>query len=261
MVAPRGTMSDSESSNGSSSEGDEEELARCREAARPAWDFEPPSRPAEKPKADATSNQLPTSQPSLRRKVDQHDHDGNELQTTPEFRAHVAKKLGALLDSSITISEAVKEPRKAEAQKAASEDDGFRLFFTSVPGDPKEEASPQTRQKRRPPSSSEDSEEEWQRCREAAVSASDILQESAIHSPGMVEKETKEKKKKLKKKAKKVATTDLAEATAPRQEKETGKVNGDRVSLGTKKKKRKKKIKQASEASQCPQTETAVPAN
>nr|XP_044989047.1 protein CUSTOS isoform X2 [Jaculus jaculus] len=262
MVAPRGTMSDSESSNGSSSEGDEEELARCREAARPAWDFEPPSRPAEKPKADATSNQLPTSQPSLRRKVDQHDHDGNELQTTPEFRAHVAKKLGALLDSSITISEAVKEPRKAEAQKAASEDDGFRLFFTSVPGDPKEEASPQTRQKRRPPSSSEDSEEEWQRCREAAVSASDILQESAIHSPGMVEKETKEKKKKLKKKAKKVATTDLAiaatpasEATAPRQEKETGKVNGDRVSLGTKKKKRKKKIKQASEASQCPQTE------
>lgn len=27
-----------------------------------------------------------------------HDEDGNELQTTPEFRAHVAKKLGAMLD-------------------------------------------------------------------------------------------------------------------------------------------------------------------
>jgi hypothetical protein len=33
-----------------------------------------------------------------RLKVDEHDQDGNELQTTPEFRAHVAKKLRALLD-------------------------------------------------------------------------------------------------------------------------------------------------------------------
>lgn len=33
-----------------------------------------------------------------RQKVDEHEQDGNELQTTPEFRAHVAKKLGALLD-------------------------------------------------------------------------------------------------------------------------------------------------------------------
>ena len=33
-----------------------------------------------------------------RHKVDEHEQDGNELQTTPEFRAHVAKKLGALLD-------------------------------------------------------------------------------------------------------------------------------------------------------------------
>lgn len=30
--------------------------------------------------------------------VSKHEHDGNELQTTPEFRAHVAKKLGAMLD-------------------------------------------------------------------------------------------------------------------------------------------------------------------
>lgn len=33
-----------------------------------------------------------------RREVNQHEEDGNDLQTTPEFRAHVAKKLGALLD-------------------------------------------------------------------------------------------------------------------------------------------------------------------
>lgn len=33
-----------------------------------------------------------------RHKVDEHEQDGNELQTTPEFRAYVAKKLGDLLD-------------------------------------------------------------------------------------------------------------------------------------------------------------------
>ncbi|KAF6080622.1 hypothetical protein HJG60_001656 [Phyllostomus discolor] len=73
---------------------------------------------------DAVNSQLPSTQPSLRQKVDEHEQDGNELQTTPEFRAHVAKKLGALLDSSITISEAVKEPTKAEARKVPPEDDG-----------------------------------------------------------------------------------------------------------------------------------------
>jgi len=35
---------------------------------------------------------------SNRRAVNGHAEDGNELQTTPEFRAHVAKKLGAMLD-------------------------------------------------------------------------------------------------------------------------------------------------------------------
>ncbi|XP_063568341.1 protein CUSTOS isoform X6 [Pongo abelii] len=216
----------------------------------------------------AANNQLSTSQPSLRHKVDEHEQDGNELQTTPEFRAHVAKKLGALLDSFITISEAAKEPTKAKVQKAASEDDGFRLFFTSVPGDREKEESPQPRRKRQPSSSSEDSDEEWRRCREAAVSASDILQESAIHSPGTVEKEAK-KKRKLKKKAKKVASVDSAvAATTPTsmatvQKQKSGELNGDQVSLGTKRKKKKKKAKKASEASPFPpaKSATAVPAN
>ncbi|CDQ65615.1 unnamed protein product [Oncorhynchus mykiss] len=35
---------------------------------------------------------------SRRVAVSKHEHDGKELQTTPEFRAHVANKLGALLD-------------------------------------------------------------------------------------------------------------------------------------------------------------------
>ncbi|XP_025258965.1 uncharacterized protein C12orf43 homolog isoform X4 [Theropithecus gelada] len=263
MAAPSGNMSDSESSSSSS---DAEELERCREAAMPAWGLEQRPHGAVKPRAGAANNQLSTSQPSLRHKVDEHEQDGNELQTTPEFRAHVAKKLGALLDSFITISEAAKEPTKAKVQKVASEDDGCE-----------KEESPQPRRKRQPSSSSEDSDEEWRRCREAAVSASDILQESAIHSPGTVEKEVK-KTRKLKKKAKKVAgvdsavaTTDSAVATttptpastATVQKQKSGELNGDQVLLGTQKKKKKKKAKKASEASPFPpaKSATAVPAN
>ncbi|XP_031792236.1 protein CUSTOS isoform X3 [Piliocolobus tephrosceles] len=256
MAAPSATMSDSESSSSSS---DAEELERFREAAMPAWGLEQRPHGAVRPRAGAANNQLSTSQPSLRHKVDEHEQDGNELQTTPEFRAHVAKKLGALLDSFITISEAAKEPTKAKVQKVASEDDGCE-----------KDESPQPRRKRQPSSSSEDSDEEWRRCREAAVSASDILQESAIHSPGTLEKEVK-KKRKLKKKAKKVASVDSAVATitptptstATVQKQKSGELNGDQVSLGTQKKKKKNKAKKASEASPFPpaKSATAVPAN
>ncbi|XP_017365755.1 protein CUSTOS isoform X2 [Cebus imitator] len=257
MAAPNDTMSDSESSS------DAEELARCREAAIPAWGLEQRPHGAVKPRAGATDNQLSTSQPSLRPKVDEHEQDGNELQTTPEFRAHVAKKLGALLDSFITISEVAKEPTKAQVQKVASEDDGFRLFFTSVPGGREKEESPQPQRKRPPSSSSEDSGEEWRRCREAAVSASDILQVSAIHGAGTGEKEAKEKRK-SKKKAKKVAVVATAAPSAATvQKQKSGELTRDQVSLGTKKKKKKKKAKKASEASPFPPAKsgTAVPAD
>ncbi|XP_073079992.1 protein CUSTOS isoform X6 [Manis javanica] len=160
MAASSGSASDLESSS-----SDAEELARCREAAMPAWGLEQRPSVPEKPRAGrdcvqgawpkgAANNQLPATQLSLRRKVDEHDQDGNELQTTPEFRAHIAKKLGALLDSSIFISEVVKEPTKAEVQRVTPEDDGFRLFFTSIPGGPKEKVPPQPRRKRLPSSSS-----------------------------------------------------------------------------------------------------------
>ncbi|XP_040106828.1 protein CUSTOS isoform X2 [Oryx dammah] len=251
-------MSDLESSSSSSS-SDEEELERCREAAMPAWGLEQRPKGPEEPRVGATNAKLPANQPSLRHKVDEHEQDGNELQTTPEFRAHVAKKLRALLDSSITISEIVKEPRKAEVQRAALEDDGFRLFFTSIPGGPKKEAAPQPHRKRLPSSSSDDGDE-LRRCREAAVSASDILQESAIH--GLVPME-KKKKMKLKKKAKNedsanVASTATSKAAVGRQEKESAQLNGDQAPPGTKKKKRKKKAKKVSEASPSPPTKSAA---
>ncbi|XP_055987020.1 protein CUSTOS isoform X2 [Sorex fumeus] len=255
MAAPSGAMSGLESSGGGSSDSDAEELARCREAAMPAWGLEQRSTGPGRPRADPAKNQLPTTQPSLRRKV--HEQDGNELQTTPEFRAHVAKKLGALLDSSITISEVAKAPAKAGPRRVPVEDSGFRLFFTSLPGDPEKKASPPRPQKRPPSSSSsEESDRELQRCREAAVSASDLLEKSAVHGPAQMEKEVKKKKKKKKKlqgPAQEAASASLdARATMDMPEKEATKLNGDQTSPRAKKKKRKKKAKQASEATPSP---------
>ncbi|XP_028621262.1 protein CUSTOS [Grammomys surdaster] len=257
MVAPSGAMSDSESSSSGSS--DAEELARCREAATPAWGQEQRPREAEKPDAGAADKQVPAPQPSRRREVSQHEEDGNELQTTPEFRAHVAKKLGALLDKSIAIAEVWKRTQQQvnmQRAAAAKMEEGFRLFFTSIPGSHDKEASPKPCRKRQPPSSSEDSGEEWQRCQEAAVSASDILQESAMHCPAKGEEEPE--KKKLKKKVKKKVGADPPAATGLEQVKEAGSINGDPVSLGTQKKKKKKKAKKAREASLCPPAECAV---
>uniref|UniRef100_A0A8C3WM99 Protein CUSTOS n=1 Tax=Catagonus wagneri TaxID=51154 RepID=A0A8C3WM99_9CETA len=268
-------MSDSE---GSTSSSDAEELERCREAAMPAWGLEQRPRSLEKPKAGAANTQLPTTQPSLRHKVDEHEQDGSELQTTPEFRAHVAKKLGALLDSgslwtwSKQRAEAGQVPGGQGALAVLTPPlwvAGFRLFFTSIPGAPEKEAAPHPRRKRMPSSSSsEDGDEELQRCREAAVSASDILQESAIHGPVTVEEKAKKKKRKLKKKAKKEASADAAaaatsKAATGKQGKESTELNGAQAPLGTKKKKRKKKAKRASEAAPFPPAKSmaAMPAH
>ncbi|NXO63880.1 CSTOS protein, partial [Phainopepla nitens] len=131
----------------------------------------------------------------------------NELQTTPEFRAHVAKKLGTMLDSFITVLKGSSGPSQALVAQSDSEDDGFRLFSSSVPGDAgKPEPCPAARRRRRPVSSSDtDSDQEWQRCQEAAVSAADILKQSAFpafsqdssqdQSQGSVEPSQKKKKK------------------------------------------------------------------
>ncbi|NWR96434.1 CSTOS protein, partial [Motacilla alba] len=134
----------------------------------------------------------------------------NELQTTPEFRAHVAKKLGTMLDSFITVLKDSSGPSQASVAQCDSEDDGFRLFSSSVPGDcGKPEPCPAARRRRPVSSSDTDSDQEWQRCREAAVSAADILKQSAFpalsqgssqdQSQGYVEPNQKKKKKKKKK--------------------------------------------------------------
>ncbi|XP_075754182.1 protein CUSTOS isoform X3 [Pelodiscus sinensis] len=147
-------------------------------------------------------------QPSLRQKVNDHDNDGNELQTTPEFRAHVAKKLGAMLDSYITVLEESSDPARTSMQIADSADDDFRLFSSSVPGDCEKSKPPILARRRRPSSSSElDSDQEWQRCQEAAVSAADILKQSGLSmmppdSSQVLKQECTEHKQKKKKKKK-----------------------------------------------------------
>ncbi|KFU95062.1 Uncharacterized protein C12orf43, partial [Chaetura pelagica] len=124
---------------------------------------------------------LQPAQPSLRYEVNGHSEDGNELQTTPEFRAHVAKKLGAMLDSFITVLKDSSGPSQTSVQQSDSGEDGFRLFSSSVLGDTGNPEPCPAGRRRRPPSSSDtDSDQEWQRYQEAAVSATDILKQSAF---------------------------------------------------------------------------------
>ncbi|NXX51679.1 CSTOS protein, partial [Tricholaema leucomelas] len=112
--------------------------------------------------------------------VNGHGEDGNEIQTTPEFRAHVAKKLGAMLDSVITVLKDSSEPSQTPLQESDSAADGFRLFSSSVPGD-SGILQPRPTVRGQPSSSSDtDSDQEWQKYQEAAVSATDILKQSAF---------------------------------------------------------------------------------
>ncbi|NWH61258.1 CSTOS protein, partial [Geococcyx californianus] len=142
-----------------------------------------------------------------RYEMNSHVEDGSELQTTPEFRAHIAKKLGAMLDGFITVSKESSGPAQTSVPWPDSGDDGFRLFSSSVLGDCGELEPCPTARRRWPSSSSDmDSDQEWQMYKEAAVSATDILKQSAFpvlsqdfsrdQSQGYVEHSQKKKKKK-----------------------------------------------------------------
>ncbi|CAM5100418.1 unnamed protein product [Natator depressus] len=207
MAALRGgcgaNVSDSESSSA-------EDLERFREAAWDPAGWRAAVVPPKPGSGGFGKDKLLSVQPSLRQKVNDHDRDGNELQTTPEFKAHVAKKLGAILDSYITVLEDSSGPARNSTQTADSEDDGFRLFSSSVPGDCGKSKPPLLARRRRPSSSSElDSDQEWQKYQEAAVSAADILKQSAFsvmppdfsqaHKQECTEDDQKKKKKGKKK--------------------------------------------------------------
>ncbi|KFQ33339.1 Uncharacterized protein C12orf43, partial [Mesitornis unicolor] len=178
MAAPRaGSGLDTDTDSDSSDEA----AARFREAA---WDCAAQtamSVRAEPRGGGFKKDQLQPTQPSLRCQVNGHGEDGNELQTTPEFRAHVAKKLGAILDGFITVLKDSSKPSRPSVPQPDSADDGFRLFSSSVPGDSGElEPCPAARRRRPSSSSDTDSDQEMLKYQEAAVSAADILKQSAF---------------------------------------------------------------------------------
>ncbi|XP_068594728.1 protein CUSTOS isoform X2 [Brachionichthys hirsutus] len=179
MAAPSGKMlSDSSSS-------DDEALRRCQEAV---WE----TRRDEKRDGDADVRQ------SKRVVVAQHEHDGNELGVTQGFREHVAKKLGAFLDGCVTEQQSG-PPFRVKAGES-DDDEGFRLFSTSVPG--QTGGDPPAPVKRRPVPSSSDSDGEMEkRLKEAAVSIRDLLP-SLSPPAGGTEGEESHRKRKRKRKRK-----------------------------------------------------------
>ncbi|KAI1900732.1 hypothetical protein AGOR_G00052920 [Albula goreensis] len=174
--------------------------------------------------------------PSRRVTVSKHDHDGNELQTTPEFRAHVAKKLGALLDNCILETSIPKAPDISTVLSASGKDEdeeGFRLFSTSVPGTNAIQHSQPVPRRPIPSSSDSDSEMEM-RLREAAVSVTDLLPPSLL--PSMPPSASSPAPLSAEKKKKKTENGNGGESRV-----EGGRDNG---SLGMKKKKKKRKLKE-----------------
>ncbi|KAJ7994111.1 hypothetical protein DPEC_G00262530 [Dallia pectoralis] len=162
MAAPSGTTAEDSSS--------EDDLEKFKEAS---WSFP-------KSALNATNNTSTAdggNKLSRRVSVSKHEHDGNELQTTPEFRVHVAKKLGAILDSCISEKSAdtSKRPHFTESTKCEDANgEGFRLFTTSIPGEFSNEQPPPVRHRTIPSSRDSDSEIET-RLREAAVSVKDLI--------------------------------------------------------------------------------------
>ncbi|XP_073529693.1 protein CUSTOS [Phyllobates terribilis] len=204
MAAPRRTSQEVDSDSSSA-----EDLERFREAA---WD---PPGPVNKTVLHPENSAFLVV-PSLRGRPDSHEHDGNELQTTPEFRSHVAKKLAAMLDSCIKEIPGNNSFNQEFTASSDCENEGFRLLTTSVPGDSGKILPSPTLNRRVASSTSEDSEEEKQRrCSEAAVSGFDILRNSALQTTPVeiidISNNNQPKKKKKKKAKKKRALTGEAD--------------------------------------------------
>ncbi|XP_056585641.1 protein CUSTOS [Triplophysa dalaica] len=232
----------------SESSSEEENADRFKEAA---WSFGSQGVKICEEDKDSSGRQ------SHRTEVSKHEHDANELGTTPEFRSHVAKKLGAILDGCISevFSDTVASQACPSKSTDEEEDEGFRLFFTSAPGKWMErELSPPPKKRRPVPSSSDSDSEMEMRFREAAVSVSDLL---ALSAPPVTEKKSGETEdggenhtadtvpKKRKRMRKRKMATEASEKVSVQCEKQS---NGDpdeqhTVTENLTKKKKKKKRK------------------
>uniref|UniRef100_A0A3B4EYT8 Protein CUSTOS n=1 Tax=Pundamilia nyererei TaxID=303518 RepID=A0A3B4EYT8_9CICH len=193
-----------------SSSSDDEVLKRCQEAV---WETK-----AVKSKGYFLYNSLV---------VADHEHDGNELQVTPGFQTHVARKLGHFLDSCISEikpqTSSCLEPAKCNKdEEEEEEEEGFRLFSTSVPG--KKAEDPPAPVRRRPAPSSSDSDDEMEmRLKEAAVSVKDLLP-SLVLSPPSMESPCSVKMTKTKKK-----DTEGEESRVKKKKKKKNQEDGEQV--------------------------------
>ncbi|XP_059844315.1 protein CUSTOS isoform X2 [Hypanus sabinus] len=183
---------------GSSDSDGSEELSRFREAA---WSVDARTATAVVQLAETSEDKSTSAstKPSRRQNLDNQQHNANELQTTPEFRNHVAKRLGIFLDSIITVNNSGPF-LKQQAETGDDEEcfSGFRLFSTSIPEELKK-FKPSSPVKWKPPPSSRsftlyrkcrlndllpttmsDSDSELERLKEAVVSGNDLLQQSSI---------------------------------------------------------------------------------
>uniref|UniRef100_UPI0037E8F1B6 protein CUSTOS n=1 Tax=Semicossyphus pulcher TaxID=241346 RepID=UPI0037E8F1B6 len=226
-----------------SSSSDDEALKRCREAV---WE----TRSDKKKDGDRIVPQ------SKRVVVADHDHDGNELQVTKGFQTHVAKKLGHYLDNCITEMHN-QASSCVDSAKCDNDDEGFRLFSSSVPGQTADDPPAPVRRRPAPSSSDSDSEMET-RLREAAVSVKDLIpslsQPSTLTTPSAetpCSEKTKKKKnvaegeesnivKKKKKRKQKQEESDCTDS--PLNAQSTGE-NGisEQENTGVKVKRKKKK--------------------
>ncbi|XP_026538657.1 protein CUSTOS isoform X2 [Notechis scutatus] len=137
MAAPGPEASDCDS---------EEEAAAWQRLREAAWDPALGRAAALDPVENSRKRNQQAGGSSIREKICNHEQDGNELQTTPEFRAHVAKKLDTILDNVITLSTCPLRLPRQENSAFLEEDNGFRLFASSVLGDCGEpEAAPPKR--------------------------------------------------------------------------------------------------------------------
>ncbi|XP_048757172.2 protein CUSTOS-like isoform X1 [Ostrea edulis] len=177
-----------EDESDSDSSIDEIENQRLKEATLYVETF---VKDTKRNEAEKQGNRKP---PSLR--ASSPVSESNPLNTTPEFREFVAKKLSELLDKSIKARSG-EDTRKIEYSE---QDTGIKLFTssTTVIQDAGDEAA--TAIKQRPPSvrrrklsSSTDSSDEESRLAEAAISVEQIMKDSKTPHNGTLEKIEKQK--------------------------------------------------------------------
>ncbi|XP_053726311.1 protein CUSTOS [Synchiropus splendidus] len=219
----------------SSSSSDDEVLKRCREAV---WE------------TDLTKD-VDKVKGSKRLVVSKHDHDGNELQVTEGFQTHVAKKLSHFLDSH--ISELPFETSSVVKPTTSGDEEAFRLFSTSVPGQKVED--PPAPVRRRPVPSSSDSDSEMElRFKEAALSYEDLVPQASLPdqhtcpteepvNTEVVKKKKKKKKKKMSEGEEETHVGHEQDSLRASQNSHNNNVHSEQEQTDIKRKKKKKRQK------------------